>query len=81
METALEDPRKRRPHNQVKTAIREFLSSCEDRTATIAQITAGTMGTLGSVAPSTYRTTLQDQRYFKRVRRGVFRLVDEEHAA
>jgi hypothetical protein len=69
--------RKRRPHNELKSAIRGYLETVDGRTASIPQIRAATAPALGNPPQSSYRSTLQDQRYFLRVSRGVFRLIDE----
>jgi hypothetical protein len=44
--------------------------------ATIAEITAGVAEQFPNPASSTVRGCLQNERYFVRVRRGVFRAVD-----
>ena len=69
--------RRRRPHNQVKNAIREYLGTLDDQTASIPQIRQGTKAVVGEAAASTYRSTLQDERVFTRVSRGVFRLNEQ----
>lgn len=64
--------RKRRPHNELKTAMREFLVGRDH--ASIAEIKAGCEPKLGAAPDSSYRSALQDERYFERVSRGVFKL-------
>lgn len=68
--------RKRRPHNELKLAIRDYLRTAEGRTASIPEIRAATSAVVGDAPQSSYRTSLQDERYFQRVTRGVFRLKD-----
>lgn len=68
----------RRPHNQLKNAMREHLRSIEGHTASVAELRAATARTLGEAPQSSYRSALQDERYFTRVRPGVFRLVDSD---
>lgn len=67
-------PRKRRPHNELKHAMRDFLASRGSEPATIAEIKAAVRPTLGEVPDSSCRSALQDERVFERVSRGVFRL-------
>ena len=64
--------RRRRPHNELKNAMREFLAEREQ--ASIAQIKAGCEPRIGVAPDSSYRSALQDERYFERVSRGVFKL-------
>lgn len=64
--------RRRRPHNELKNAMREFLAGREQ--ASIAQIKAGCEPSIGVAPDSSYRSALQDERYFERVSRGVFKL-------
>lgn len=66
--------RQRRPHGEVKNAMREFLSGRGGEPASIREIKAGVRGQVGDVPDSSYRSALQDERYFERVERGVFRL-------
>lgn len=66
--------RQRRPHNQLKEAMREHLASLGGGYASIAEIKSVVELTLGAVPDSSYRSALQDERYFERVSRGVFRL-------
>jgi len=70
----------RRPHGELKTAMRDFLRMQADLTASIAQIRAGTYERLGGAPDSSYRSALQDERYFVRVSRGVFQLRDNDVA-
>ena len=67
-------PRIRRPRGQLPNAIRDFLRPRKGEPATIAEITAGVFPLLGEIPSERYRATLQDERYFERVSRGVFRL-------
>ena len=64
--------RQRRPHNELKSAMREFLEGRDQ--ASIAEIKAGCEPKVGVAPDSSYRSALQDERYFERVSRGVFRL-------
>lgn len=66
-------PGRRRPHGELKNAMREFLKDLQGRPATIAEICAGVKGQVGEAPASSYRSALQDERYFERVSRGVFR--------
>lgn len=68
--------RRRRPHNQLKSAMREHLRSVEGHTASITELRAATIPIIGEAPQSSYRSALQDERYFVRVRRGVFRLAE-----
>lgn len=70
-------PRQRRPHNELKTAVREFLSTQKTQTATLLEIRTATEKELLYPPQSSYRSAMQDQRYFVRVRPGVFRLGEE----
>lgn len=63
----------RGPRGQLKEAIRQYLAD-KAAPATIAEITEATRGKVGERASSSYRSSLQDERYFERVSRGVFRL-------
>ena len=65
----------RRPHNELKFAMREFLAA-KLEPASISEIVAGTTSKVGEAPASSYRSALQDERYFERVRRGVFKLRD-----
>lgn len=67
-------PPQRRPHNQLKTAMREYLASTKGGAASISEIKAALAPVLGVVPDSSYRSGLQDERYFERISRGVFRL-------
>lgn len=58
----------------LKDAIREYLER-KNGPATIREITEATKPLVGERPSSSYRSTLQDERYFERVSRGVFRLV------
>lgn len=66
--------RLRRPHNEIKNAMREFLADKNGEPASISEIKAGILGVVGEAPDSSYRSALQDERYFERVERGVFRL-------
>jgi len=65
----------RRPHNELKTAMRTFLAT-HGEPASISEIAAGVQPLVGVAPSSSYRSALQDGRYFERVSRGVFRLRD-----
>lgn len=67
-------PRQRRPHGEVKNAMREYLASQGGGPASIREIKDGTVGMVGDAPNSSYRSALQDDRYFERVERGVFKL-------
>jgi len=66
--------RKRRPHNELKTAMRDYLRSKKGQPASIAEITEAVKDRIGVAPASSYRSALQDERYFERVSRGVFKL-------
>lgn len=68
-------PRLRRPHGELKNAMREFLAA-KGEPASIAEIIEGVKPQVGEAPASSYRSALQDERHFKRVERGVFRLRD-----
>jgi len=65
--------RPRRPHGELKQAMRYFLAQ-HDGPASIKQIQDGIGPTVGEAPASSYRSALQDTRYFQRVERGVFQL-------
>jgi hypothetical protein len=65
--------RTRRPHGELKYAMREFLGS-HDGPASISEIKDAVRGKVGEAPDSSYRSALQDERYFERVSRGFFRL-------
>jgi hypothetical protein len=67
----------RRPHGELKTAMREYLASKGGGPASVSEIKEALEPKLGLVPDSSYRSGLQDERYFKRVARGVFRLRDQ----
>lgn len=70
-------PRKRRPQGELKNAMREYLAHVGGGPASISEIKDGVRTKLDGDAPaSSYRSALQDERYFERVQRGVFRLRD-----
>lgn len=66
---------KRRPHNLLKFAMRDFLAK-NGRQASISQIKQGVEPVVGVCPASSYRSALQDERLFQRVSRGVFKLRD-----
>lgn len=66
--------RQRRPHNQVKDAMRSYLGTLGGKHASIAEIKVAVESKVGIAPESSYRSALQDERYFVRVSRGVFRL-------
>jgi hypothetical protein len=67
-------PRQRRPHGELKLAMRDFLASRKGEPASITEIREGVESVVGRAPDSSYRSALQDERYFVRVSRGVFRL-------
>lgn len=69
--------RKRRPHNELKDAMRTYLAGLDGGHASTATIKEAVEPKVGSAPASSYRSALQDQRYFERVSRGVFRLREE----
>jgi hypothetical protein len=54
--------------------MREYLGTLDGGHASIAEIKQFVEPALGVVPDSSYRSALQDERYFERVTRGVFRL-------
>jgi hypothetical protein len=71
------EPQRRHPHGELKTAIREYLASKDGYPASISEIKAALEPKLGKRPDSSYRSSLQDERYFERVSRGVFKLRDQ----
>lgn len=71
----LDGERKRRPHNWLKNAMRDFLAE-RGQPASIKEIKAGVEHVVGTCPASSYRSALQDERVFERVSRGVFKLRD-----
>ncbi|MBP2450121.1 hypothetical protein [Mycolicibacterium lutetiense] len=69
-----DEQRRRRPHGEVKNAMREYLAGKKGEPASIAEITAALMPQIGEAPKSSYRSALQDERYFERVSPGVFRI-------
>lgn len=67
-------PRTRRPHGELKAAMREYLASRNGKPASISEIKEGIRNKVGEAPDSSYRSGLQDERYFERVSRGVFKL-------
>ena len=65
--------RKRRPHGELKRAMCDFLRT-KGSSASISEITAGVHGVVGDAPASSFRSALQDERFFERVERGVFKL-------
>jgi len=74
--TASGGPRKRRPRNELKALVIAYLESLPDRTAKTSEIRAATSAELDDPPQSSYRSLLQDSRYFERKSRGEFMLVD-----
>ncbi len=72
------DRRQRRPHGALKTAIREYLGSRGGDPVSISEIKTALQPKLGKVPDSSYRSSLQDERYFERVSRGVFKLRGQD---
>lgn len=68
--------RLRRPHNQLKAEVQAYLLNVDSRTASLTEIRGATESQLGNPPQSSYRSALQDDRYFERVTRGVFRAID-----
>ena len=54
--------------------MREYLGSKKGQPASISEIKAALEPKVGVAPDSSYRSGLQDERYFERVARGVFRL-------
>lgn len=54
--------------------MRAYLENKGGEPASIAEITEALRPQLGEAPKSSYRSALQDQRYFERVARGVFRI-------
>ncbi len=67
-------PRRRRPHGELSMAMREYLASKDGGPASISEIKAALEPKLGIAPASSYRSALQNERYFERVSRGVFKL-------
>lgn len=70
---ASEQGRVRRPHNELKNAMRDFLRE-HNGPASISEIREGCKPKVGVAPESSYRSALQDERYFQRISRGVFQL-------
>lgn len=70
---ARRQPSVRRIRGELKATMRSYLESRGGRSATIAEIQAAAEKQFGPVPPSSVRSGLQDDRYFERVARGVFR--------
>lgn len=68
--------RHRRPHGELTGAMREFLAARNGEPASIAEIKRGVESRVGVAPDSSYRSALQNERYFTRVSRGVFKLCD-----
>ena len=66
------EKRTRRPHGELRLAMHAFLS--EHGPASLAEIRAGVEGSVGIAPDSSYRSALQDERYFERVQRGIFKI-------
>ncbi|MEC5149537.1 ATP-dependent protease HslVU (ClpYQ) peptidase subunit [Cryobacterium psychrotolerans] len=66
--------RLRRPHNELKTAIREYMRGLGGGTAATVELTAMLEEKFENVGKSTVRASMQDERYFERVSPGIFRL-------
>ena len=75
------EERQRRPHNELKNAMRQFLAGRNGEPASIATIKQGVKAEVGIAPESSYRSALQDERVFRRVSRGVFTLADEAQRA
>jgi hypothetical protein len=70
----LSRPQKRRPHGELSAAMREYLASKNGEAASISEIKAAIEPKVGIAPASSYRSALQNEQYFERVSRGVFRL-------
>jgi hypothetical protein len=57
--------------------MRKYLASREGEPASIGEIKAALEPEIGTAPDSSYRSGLQDERYFERVSRGVFRLRNQ----
>lgn len=64
--------RHRRPHGELRHAMYQYLSEI-DRPASIAEIVGAVEPMVGVAPNSSYRSALQDTRFFERVERGVFK--------
>jgi hypothetical protein len=71
-------PRRRRRRGELREAMREYLESRKGQTASISEIKAAVTLKLGVAPDSSYRSALQDERYFRRVSRGVFTLRTDD---
>lgn len=69
--------RRRRPHGELKAAMRDYLASKRGRPASIKEIKEAVEPKLGTSPDSSYRSGLQDEQTFERVSRGVFKLRDQ----
>ncbi len=69
---------RRHPHGELKSAMREYLNTRDGEPASIKEIKAALEPKLGKRPDSSYRSSLQDERYFVRVSRGVFKLRDQD---
>jgi hypothetical protein len=69
----LEEP-KRRAQGELKSAMRAYLAQKHGGAASIPEIREAVERVCGPVPHSSIRSGLQDERYFVRVNRGVFRL-------
>lgn len=67
------EDRRRRPHGQLKFAMLEHLK-LTGGSASIAELRKAVEPVVGEAPASSYRSALQDTRYFERVSPGVFRL-------
>lgn len=68
--------RKRRPHNELKNAMRDYLVK-KGAPAPIAELKDAVKDQVGTAPDSSYRSALQDTRVFERVSRGVFQVVSQ----
>lgn len=76
----MSETRQRRPHNELKNAMRRFLAARDGEPASIATIKEGVKDEVGTAPDSSYRSALQDDRVFRRVTRGVFTLAEDSTA-
>lgn len=66
--------KRRHPRGALKAAVRDYLAGRDGESATLKEINDAITPKIGEPLSSSLRTTLQDDRYFVRVSRGVFRI-------
>ncbi|PVA69082.1 hypothetical protein [Mycobacteroides abscessus] len=67
-----DNARKRRRQGELKFAMHDYLVK-KGEPASIAELKEAVKDIVGTAPDSSYRSSLQDERYFERVSRGVFR--------